>query len=150
MLHFEGTKDLALSPETLCQKLRDAAFLVECIPGVESIKQAGPDDVCCVIRPGFSFVRGTLEVNIHVAEATEPAIVRLAIASKGIGSSSQVDARMNIAAHGSGCRVNWAADVTELGGLLKAVPQGLLKASAQRVIGDVWNGIEAKLGSPSP
>src|SRR5262249_21396806 len=144
MLHFEGTKDLALPPEALWHKLRNAAFLVECIPGVESIKQAGPDDASCVIRPGFSFVRGTLEVNIHVAEATEPTIVRLAIASKAIGSSSQVDSRMNLAARDSGSRVNWTADVTELGGLLKAVPRGLLKAAAQKVIGDVWTGVEAK------
>jgi carbon monoxide dehydrogenase subunit G len=147
MLHFEGTKDPALPPEELWQRLRNAAFLVQCIPGVESIKQADPDDASCVIRPGFSFVRGTLEVTIHVAEATEPTAVRLAIASKGIGSSSQVDARLNIYAQDSGSRVNWSADVMELGGLLKAVPQGLLKASAQKVINDVWSGIEAKLGT---
>jgi carbon monoxide dehydrogenase subunit G len=146
MLHFEGTKDLTHSQGVLWSKLRDASFLVQCIPGVESIKQSGADDASCVIRPGFSFVRGTLEVNIHVVEAAEPTIVRLAVASKGIGSSSQVDARLNIAAQDSGSRVDWAANVTELGGLLKAVPQGLLKASAQKVIGDVWNGIEAKLG----
>jgi len=146
MLHFEGTKDLALPPDAVSGKLRDAGFLVECIPGVESIKQSGSDDASCVIRPGFSFVRGTLEVNIHIAEATEPAVVRLAIASKGIGSSSQVDARMSISSQDSGSRVSWSADVTELGGLLKAVPQGLLKASAQKVIQDVWNGVEAKLG----
>jgi carbon monoxide dehydrogenase subunit G len=147
MLHFEGTKDLALPPDTVWGKLRDAGFLVQCIPGVESIKQSGSDDASCVIRPGFSFVRGTLDVIIHVAEATEPSVVRLAIASKGIGSSSQIDARMNIAAQDTGSRVNWSADVTELGGLLKAVPQGLLKASAQKVIQDVWSGVENKLGS---
>ncbi len=147
MLHFEGTKDLALPSQAVWGKLRDADFLVQCIPGVESIKDSGADDASCVIRPGFSFVRGTLEVNIHVAEAAEPTMVCFAIASKGIGSSSQVAARMDISAHDSGSRVSWSADVTELGGLLKAVPQGLLKASAQKVIQDVWDGIEAKLGS---
>jgi carbon monoxide dehydrogenase subunit G len=147
MLHLEGTKDLALPPEAVWRKLRDAGFLVQCIPGVESVKQSGSDEASCVIRPGFSFVRGTLEVTIHIAEATEPTAVRLAIASRGIGSSSQVDGRVNIAIQDSGSRVSWSADVTELGGLLKAVPQGLLKASAQKVIGDVWNGVESKLGS---
>jgi uncharacterized protein len=147
MLHFEGAKDLAMPPDAVWGKLRDAGFVVQCIPGVESIKNSSSEDSSCVIRPGFSFVRGTLEVNIHVAEVTEPTAVRMAIASKGIGSSSQVDARLNISGLDSGSRVNWSADVTELGGLLKAVPQGLLKASAQKVIEDVWNGIETKLGS---
>jgi carbon monoxide dehydrogenase subunit G len=147
MLHFEGTKDLALPPNEAWAKLRDTRFLLECIPGVESIKDAGPDHASCVIRPGFSFVRGTLDVTIHVAEATQPSRLRLAIASKGIGSSSQVDAMMNIFGQDTGSRVDWSADVAELGGLLKAVPQGLLKASAQKVIGDVWNGIEAKFTS---
>jgi carbon monoxide dehydrogenase subunit G len=147
MLHFEGIKDLPHSPDAVWSKLRSAGFLVQSIPGVESVKQTGSEVASCVIRPGFSFVRGTLEVTIQIAEATQPTMVRLAIASKSIGSSSQVDARINISGQDSGTRVEWSADVTELGGLLKAVPQGLLKASAQKVIGDVWSGVESKLAA---
>jgi hypothetical protein len=35
--------------------------------------------------------------------------------------------------------------VTQLGGLLKMVPQGLLQAAAQKVIADAWAALEKKL-----
>ena len=44
-----------------------------------------------------------------------------------------------------GSRVAWAVEITELGGLLKAVPQGLTKAAAQKVIADAWTAVEARL-----
>jgi hypothetical protein len=35
--------------------------------------------------------------------------------------------------------------VTELGGLLKLVPHGLIQAAAQKVIADVWASIRQRL-----
>jgi carbon monoxide dehydrogenase subunit G len=145
LLHFEGSKELPLAPALLWLKLSDPGFLVGCIPGIESASEAGKDQAACIIRPGFSFVRGTLGVTLKVLEANEPQRVHLSIESKGIGSSSKVDASLALDVGSAGSLVNWKADVIELGGLLKAVPQGLIKASAQKVIADVWAGIEAKL-----
>ena len=48
-----------------------------------------------------------------------------------------------------GSRVAWRVDVTELGGLLKAVPQGLIKAAAQKVITDAWTSVDGKFYSPT-
>jgi carbon monoxide dehydrogenase subunit G len=56
-----------------------------------------------------------------------------------------VEAVLRLTPEGDGTRVAWTADVKSLGGLLKALPQGLLKASAQKVIGDIWAAVEAKL-----
>ena len=46
-----------------------------------------------------------------------------------------------------GSRVHWTVDITELGGLLKAIPQGLLKGAAQKVIDDIWASIASRLAS---
>ena len=145
MLHFEGTKDFTQSVPDLWAKLGDANFLVRCVPDVQSVSQSQADSAAFVIRPGFSFVRGTLDVSLRVADLVAQKSLRLLVASKGIGSSSNLEASLNFLPHENGTRVNWTADVTQLGGLLKAVPQGLIKASAQKVIGDVWASVEKNL-----
>jgi carbon monoxide dehydrogenase subunit G len=145
MLHFEGDRDVPGLPAELWAKLRDARFLVRCIPGAEAVADAELDRAVCTIRPGLSFVRGTLEVTIRVAEAVEPSTVRLALHSKGVGSSSDVEAVLTLTAHGGGTRVHWTADVQSLGGLLRAIPQGLIRGAAAKVIDDVWSGMVARL-----
>jgi len=41
--------------------------------------------------------------------------------------------------------VSWTAEVTQLGGLLKMVPAGLIRGAAHKVIEDVWDGVAKKL-----
>ena len=144
MLHFEGTQDFAQTPAEVRVKLTDARFLAECIPDRQSLTATSAEEAVCSIRPGFAFVRGSLEVTLRVAEVTDQS-AKLALHSKGIGSSSDVEAVLQFLPHESGTRVQWTADVTSLGGLLKAVPQGLLKAAAQKVIADVWAALAVRM-----
>jgi len=55
---------------------------------------------------------------------------------------------MTFAAHETGTRVRWVAEVTHLGGLLKLVPQGLVRGAAEKVINDVWAVIEKRITEP--
>lgn len=145
MLHFEGEKDFPVPPEALTAKLGDARFLSQCIPGVEQVAEAEPQRASWKLRPGFSFVRGTLDITLNVTEVVPGSSVGYHVVGKGIGSSNTVDAQASVAAHEGGSRVRWSADIKELGGLLKAVPQGLLKGAAQKVIDDIWTNIAARL-----
>ncbi len=145
MLHFEGTKDLPQPAPEVWARLRDARFLVSCIPGVESVAESGPDRAVCTLRPGFAFVRGTLELTLQVVEAEPGKTARLDLHSKGIGTTSTVEAGYTVEPRDGGTHLTWKADIKELGGLLKAVPAGLIKAAAQKVIGDAWTAVEAKL-----
>jgi carbon monoxide dehydrogenase subunit G len=142
MLHFEGTREFRNSPAEVWDKLSDVRFLVACIPDVESVSQADRKSAVFVIRPGFSFVRGTLEVNLQVVPKVEGKELAFMVASKGIGSTNKLDAELTLSPGDGGTVAQWSVDVKELGGLLKAVPQGLIKASAQKVIGDVWASLE--------
>jgi carbon monoxide dehydrogenase subunit G len=145
MLHFEGDKDFLQAPQELWSKLSDASFLVQCIPGVQKVTEAAKDRAMWVLRPGFAFARGTLDMTLRITETSPEESVRVTVVSKGIGSSSTVEASLSLKPGNSGTRVHWTADVTELGGLLKAIPQGLITAAAQKVIGDVWGAIEERM-----
>jgi carbon monoxide dehydrogenase subunit G len=145
MLKFEGDKDFPQAVADVWKKLTDARFLVQCVPDVESVSRSEPDHVVCVLRPGFSFIRGTLELTLQVADAVENTSARLVLHSKGIGSTSDVEATLALMPQDAGTRLHWTAEIKNLGGLLKPVPQGLVKASAQKIIAGALTSVEAKL-----
>ena len=145
MLHFEGTRDLPQPPAEVSAKLSDARFLAQCIPGAESTSKLEPAEAVCVLRPGFAFVRGTIDVTLRMAERAEPN-ARVQLSSKGIGSSSEVEATLALTPTEAGTKVHWNAEVKNLGGLLKMVPAGLIRGAAEKVINDAWDRIAAKMG----
>jgi uncharacterized protein len=147
MLRFEGDRDFRQAPAELWAKLTDARFLAQCVPDVETVRQAQPDRAELVLRPGFAFVRGTLEVTLQITDAVEPSSARVLLHSKGIGSTSDVEATLALAPQGAGTRVHWAAEVKALGGLLKAVPSGLVRGAAQKVVEDAWAAVESRLAA---
>jgi carbon monoxide dehydrogenase subunit G len=149
MVRFEGEKDFPQPPAQLWAKLSDAHFLVQCIPDVESVVEVQSDHARMVLRPGFTFVRGTLEATLSVVDAVAPESARYLIENKGIGSSADVEATINLAPQGDGTRLRWTAEVKALGGLLKMVPSGLIRGAAQKVVNDTWSAVEAKLIAPA-
>jgi carbon monoxide dehydrogenase subunit G len=146
-LQFAGEKKFPMPPAELWQKLRDARFVAEAIPDGQPGEVNELDRAAATIKPSFSFLSGTLDVLIEVAEAVEPSSLRWLLTSKGIGNSSVVEAHINLTPAGNDTHVNWNAEVKEVTGLLKALPGGLIRGAAQRVIDDVWAGVEKKLST---
>ena len=150
MLRFEADRDFTQPPGDVWAKLTDARFLVSCLPDVEAVRELQPDRAALTLRPGFAFVRGSLDVVLQIVDLVAPRSARVVLQSKGIGSSADVEATLALAAQEGGApgtRVHWTAEVKALGGLLKLVPSGLIRGAAQKVIGDVWNAVEAKLAA---
>jgi carbon monoxide dehydrogenase subunit G len=153
MQRFEGDQDLVPFPADLWAKLSDARFLVRCVPGIETVTHVEASGAAFILRPGLSFARGTLEVSLRLAEAVVGQSVKYVLHSKGIGSTSDVEATLAIQPREIGSRVHWIVEIRELGGLLKAVPGGLIQAAAKKVVSDAWVAVENQLRqetSPPP
>ncbi len=149
MLRFEGDRDFRQAPEEVFARLSDARFLTQCVPDVETVRVVEADRAELVLRPGLAFIRGTLDVNLRVVEATAPSTVRLQVNSRGIGSSSEAEATLGLAPQDSGTRVHWVVEIKTLGGLLKMVPSGLIRGAAEKVFTDAWNAVEARMAAPA-
>jgi carbon monoxide dehydrogenase subunit G len=147
MPRFEGDRDFSHTEAELFARLSDARFLVQCLPDVETVTALDADRATLVLRPGFSFVRGTLEMHLLVTDLAVPTSARYLVHSKGIGSSSEIEASIRLTPHEGGTRVHWVTDVVSLGGLLKLVPAGLIRGAAEKVINDAWDRIGQKLAS---
>jgi carbon monoxide dehydrogenase subunit G len=145
MLRFQGEQELSRPPEEVFEKLRDARFLVSCAPDVQAVSKAEADLAICRIRPAFSFIAGALELTIRIVEAVPHSLVRLEQATRGIGNSSTVESTLRFTPTAQGTRLEWSAEVKQLGGLLKAVPEGLLRGAAEKVITDGWKAVLNKM-----
>jgi carbon monoxide dehydrogenase subunit G len=146
MIHFEGTEEFpTLSPAELYPKLSDAGYLARCLPDAE-VTAATPDEAVWKLKPKLAFTAGVIETTLAVAERTPSQAVAFGIIGKGVGATSTVVTALTFhPAETGGTIVNWAADITALTGLLKMVPRGLIQATAQKVIQDVWAAVRKKV-----
>ena len=149
MLRVNGDEKFDEPPELLWQSLSRPEFLCQCFPGVDRVVRADDRSASLIIRPGFSFVRGTLEVSFEFAETDPPRSARVFIQIKGIGSSAELETRLELLPADSGTRVTWSAEALQVGGLLKAVSQGLMQGAAQKVAADTWAEVRKRLVASS-
>jgi len=145
MVRFHGEKRFACSSSLLWARLTDPAFLLKCLPDLTQVDQVEPDGAAFVLRPGFAFVRGTLRARLTILEKTPETTARYKLDANGIGSSSTVEVTLTLTPQDDGTVLGYAAEVTQLGGLLKLVPSGLISGAAQKVVADVLAGVEKNL-----
>ena len=143
MIQFNGSESFTVPVDDLYAKLTDAGFLVRSMPDSEVV-EAAPNRGVWKLRPKLSFLSGAIETTLTVTERT-PGQAKYVIVGKGVGATSTVTATLNFGAVGSGSAVTWTGEITALTGLLKLVPKGLVQATAQKVIADVWAALHQKV-----
>lgn len=144
-MQLQGEYFLPVARTQAWGRLIDMGFLMGCIPDSSGVQLLADDRGRCTVRPGVSFLRGAIDVEIQRAAMTEPSALAFHVASKGIGSSADVNTQLTLEDAGTQTRVLWTAEVAKLGGLLKMAPSALMQATAHKVIGDIWKSIAAKL-----
>jgi carbon monoxide dehydrogenase subunit G len=130
----------------LFAQLTDLDQLAATIPDLVSSERVDECTLRCVVRPGFSFLRGTLKATIALSEVRPPEEATMNVAASGIGTSLSVASKLRIAPEGEGSRLIWEATVSDLKGLVAALSPTLIKAAADQVIRHAWQQIRAKLG----
>jgi 2-furoyl-CoA dehydrogenase large subunit len=144
---FGGEERFDVSPERLFAALTDLDVLAKSIPDVVSTQPEGIDRLRAVVRPGFSFLRGKLDLDIELRERDPPHRATLAIASRGIGVKMAVESHLEIAPADGGSRLAWRARLTELSGLVAALSPGLIQSAAEAVIRRGWEQVRAQLAA---
>jgi carbon monoxide dehydrogenase subunit G len=147
VIKLQGEKDYAVPAETLWAKLSDMRFLVDCVPDKHEVMSVTPARAELVIRPSIAFLKGELTLVMEKTAETPPTAATLNLNTKGIGTTSTVVAQFAIKQRDAGSTLVWSAEVTQLGGLLKAVPKGFIQGAAQKQIAELLTALEAKLAA---
>lgn len=144
---FGGEEHFAAPPEKLYALLTDLGAMAGTIPDLVSSEKVDDRTLKCVVKPGFSFVRGTMKLTIALGECQPPQNAQMSVSAAGIGTSMNILSNLGISSDGgTGSILKWSATLAELKGLISAVPQALIRGAADQVIRDAWSKVRAQLG----
>ena len=145
MLQLSGEEHFSQPVVEVWACLADAEFLAKCLPQLESAERDESGLFVCRVRPGLSFIKGTLKVTLDIRDQQAPDSMRICVNSKGIGSSAVVETLVELSARDTGTQLSWNAEVTELGGLLKPIGRSLIAAAANKVMVEGWSTFRDRL-----
>ena len=139
MLEFDGEEWFDQPRDVVFDRLVDMNFMSRVIPDLDRAEVPEPGRLVCRVRPGFSFLRGKLDLVFVILEQGRPETIRYQSSAKGIGASVQVEVALALIDDGGNAtKVQWKAKADQMTGLIKQISRGLLEAAAKKVIGDVW------------
>ncbi|MDW8263572.1 MAG: SRPBCC domain-containing protein [Phycisphaerales bacterium] len=144
---LRGEEIFNTPPARLFEALTDLDDLARNIPDVQSASRIDAQTLLCTVKPGFSFLRGTLKSRICLLEARPQEHVRLSVSATGIGMGMEIDARLTIQPHEQGrkSRLLWEAQVTSRSGLISAVPAGLILGAAEKTVREGWEKLRRRV-----
>jgi carbon monoxide dehydrogenase subunit G len=146
MIHFEGIETFPQPASALYPSLSNAGWLATVVPDAEVV-EGTLDRAVWNLKPKLSFLTGSIQTTLSVTSRTPGEAATFKVNGKAVGSGSTVVAKLTLEPTDSGgTAVRWTGELTELNGLLKMVPKGLIQATAQKIIADVWTAIRVKLG----
>jgi carbon monoxide dehydrogenase subunit G len=116
-----------------------------CGPGVESIEVIDADHFKAKAKVGVGFISARFAVDMTVAERAEPDLAVLKAHGQAPGSAVDATARMSLSGPADGpTTMDWSADVT-ISGTLASVGARMIEGTANKMIGQTFDCIRAKL-----
>jgi carbon monoxide dehydrogenase subunit G len=144
---FSGEQSLPFPPDRVYAALRELEGVAKQMPDVQSVERVDDHTLKLVVRPGFSFLRGTLKVTMQVEEREPGRTLVQTATSQGIGMSMTIRSEISISPAEGGTCAAWRAEVVERKGLVSAVGPSLIKAAANKVLEDGWTALRAALSA---
>ena len=145
-IEFAGEEQFQASSDRVYALLTDLDAMAGTIPDLVSSERTGDRTLKCVVRPGFSFLRGTMKLQIDLADLQPPERAVMQVAAQGIGVSMRIVSQLQVTPEGSGAKLVWSAQVDQLKGLVAALSPSLIKAAADQVIRHAWTQVRKQLG----
>jgi len=144
---IKGEEIFNAPPAKVFAALTDLDDLAKNIPDVQSATKVDDRTLQCTVKPGFSFIRGTLKSKIHVAEAVPHERVKIIVTATGIGMGMEIEARLKIEPVDGGAKSKliWEAQVMSRTGLASAVPAGLIMGAADKTVKEGWEKLRGRV-----
>jgi carbon monoxide dehydrogenase subunit G len=144
-MHFEGAVDIAAPRDRVWAFLMDPEQVGQCGPGVESIEVVDDTHFKAAAKVGIGFISARFVVNMEFTDVTAPEAATIKARGQAPGSAVDATAQMRLSEGGGGSTtMDWSADVT-ISGTLASVGARLIEGTANKMIGQTFDCIKAKL-----
>ena len=144
-MQFQGTVQIEASRERVWAFVIDPHQVGSCGPGVESIEASDADHFRVKAKVGVGFISARFVVDMTMAERRDGELAVLRAHGQAPGSAVDATATMALSGPAEGpTTMEWSADVT-ISGTLASVGARMIEGTANKMIGQVFDCIRAKL-----
>ena len=144
-MHFEGTVQIDAPRDKVWAFLIDPNQVGSCGPGVESIEVIDDTHFKAAAKVGVGFISARFNVNMELVDLEAPDKANIKAHGQAPGSAVDATATMNLSdGEGGGTQMDWVADVN-ISGTLASVGARLIEGTANKMIGQTFDCIRAKL-----
>ena len=144
-MHFEGTVQINAPRDKVWAFLIDPNQVGSCGPGVESIDVIDDTHFKAAAKVGVGFISARFNVNMELVDLEAPDKANIKAHGQAPGSAVDATATMNLSdGEGGGTQMDWVADVN-ISGTLASVGARLIEGTANKMIGQTFECIRAKL-----
>ena len=146
-MQFQGTVQIEAPRDKVWAFLLDPNQVGSCGPGVESIDVIDEDHFRAKAKVGVGFIAAKFTVDMTMAEKTPPDLAILKAHGQAPGSAVDATARMALSGPAEGpTTMDWSADVA-ISGTLASVGARMIEGTANKMIGQTFDCIRAKLAA---
>ena len=144
-MKFSGTVDIAAPRDKVWAFLIDPNQVGSCGPGVESIEVVDDTHFKAKAKVGIGFISARFNVDMEFATLTAPEHAGIKAHGQAPGSAVDATASMDLSGPPEGpTQMAWSADVN-IAGTLASVGARLIEGTANKMIGQTFTCIKAKL-----
>ena len=145
-MQFQGTVQIDAPRERVWAFLIDPNQVGSCGPGVETIEVIDETHFKATAKVGVGFISARFVVNMEMAELDAPDRALIKAHGQAPGSAVDATATMHLSdgEGGTGTQMDWSADVS-ISGTLASVGARLIEGTANKMIGQTFDCIRAKL-----
>jgi uncharacterized protein len=147
-MKFSGSEHFDHPVETVFDEITDLNVTAKTLPGMEKVERVDSKHLECRVRPKFSFLTGSMQMIFDILETNRPSTARMRVTGKGIGASLAIETSIHLTAEGTGTRLDWESEVTQMTGLVKALSHTLIEGAARKVVADSWAVFRTHLQTP--
>jgi uncharacterized protein len=144
-MRFEGSVPIRASRDRVWSFVIDANQVGQCGPGVETIEVIDETHFKATAKVGIGFISARFVVDMEFAERQPPDRAMIKAHGQAPGSAVDATAEMRLSEGPDGSTVmDWHADVM-ISGSLASVGSRLIEGTANKMIGQTFDCMRAKL-----
>jgi carbon monoxide dehydrogenase subunit G len=146
---MRGEEILNAPPAKVFAQVSDLDALAQMIPDLHSSEKVDARTLKCVVRPGFSFIRGTMKLTIALTDITPETSMKMLVKCSGIGLTMDIESMLELSPLENGARTKlaWQTQVMNRTGLISLVGSSLIQGAAEKTIRDGWGKLKARVES---
>ena len=144
-MRFAGSVPIKASRERVWAFVTDPDQVGPCGPGVETIEVVDATHFKASAKVGIGFISARFVINMEFAEQQPPDRARIKAHGQAPGSMVDATAEMHLSDGPDGSTVmEWTADV-DISGALASVGARMIEGTANKMIGQTFDCMRAKL-----